>query len=295
MTQLCYTLDEAARKLDMSETVLVRLSQFFKVPEASYEESGYLSFKGDLAFTDEDMRFFSAVKERILAGESLDSIKARVKSDLVAVKQNKTLLPAVDLPVNQPEETRSFNSSLTGSAPQSFSAAQSLAEMTVSTSIPTMPSPEPMREAAERNFNRYKTENRGPGKVFRNLMKKIDITQDASESPQGKITPPRVSRPDRTSLIGLHAMSKNQEEPKPYYDDTETALNPTMASLRQPIQFFDDVGENSPWVSLVEEAERNRRAMDARLKTAALMLKERALSHQAIPQDSQRNKRKAPG
>ena len=35
MTHLCYTLEEAAERLNLSETVLVRLSQYFKVPKAA--------------------------------------------------------------------------------------------------------------------------------------------------------------------------------------------------------------------------------------------------------------------
>ncbi len=81
MTTLCYTLDEAARKLGWSETVLVRMSQYFKVPENAYEESGFLSFKGDIDFTDADIHFFNRVKEHLLAGDSLSNIKRRMVRD----------------------------------------------------------------------------------------------------------------------------------------------------------------------------------------------------------------------
>ena len=84
MTHLCYTLDEAGKRLDMSETVLVRLSQFFKVPENAYEAAGYLSFKGDLLFSDQDIAFFRQVKERLLAGESLNDVKSRIRPDAIA-------------------------------------------------------------------------------------------------------------------------------------------------------------------------------------------------------------------
>jgi hypothetical protein len=78
MTQVCYTIEQAAEKLGMSETVLVRLSQYFKIPVEAYEPEGFLSFKGELTFAETDLRFFRMVRERLLAGESLEDVRARL-------------------------------------------------------------------------------------------------------------------------------------------------------------------------------------------------------------------------
>src|SRR4051794_19897343 len=92
MTHLCYTLEETADRLNLSETVLVRLSQYFKVPKSAYEDIGYLSFKGDLAFSDQDIAFFRQVKERLLAGENLEEVKGRMRTE-----------PLETLPSRQPD------------------------------------------------------------------------------------------------------------------------------------------------------------------------------------------------
>ncbi len=96
MTQVCYSLEDAADKLGVSQTVLVRLSQYFKMPADAYEEAGYLSFKGELTFLERDIHFFKEVRERLLEGENLESIKQH-------------LLPMAnrDKPAAAPVETRS--------------------------------------------------------------------------------------------------------------------------------------------------------------------------------------------
>jgi hypothetical protein len=80
MTQLCYSLEDAAQRLDVSETVLFRLSQAFKVPASAYEAVGALSFKGDPVFAEPELAFFREVKERLLAGETLEALKRRPPS-----------------------------------------------------------------------------------------------------------------------------------------------------------------------------------------------------------------------
>lgn len=102
MTQLCYSIEEAAKMVDMSEPVLVRLSQFFKVPESGYEDVGYLSFKGDLVFTDADIHFFKQVKERILQGETIETIRDRIRFDTTANQPTANKSTQVNLSEKSP-------------------------------------------------------------------------------------------------------------------------------------------------------------------------------------------------
>ncbi|MBX2861391.1 MAG: hypothetical protein KTR14_09150, partial [Vampirovibrio sp.] len=94
MNSICYSLTEAAQRLEISETILVRLSQYFKVPEDGYDEEGYLSFKGDLLFMDDDLAFFRRVHEQLLAGKSLEAIKATVQPG-----EKKAVIEAVAAPL----------------------------------------------------------------------------------------------------------------------------------------------------------------------------------------------------
>lgn len=84
-TQLYYGLEQAGEKLGMSETVLVRLSQYFKIPANAYETEGYLSFKGELQFSEEDLRFFRMVRERLVSGESLDHVRKEIHGGSIPV------------------------------------------------------------------------------------------------------------------------------------------------------------------------------------------------------------------
>lgn len=79
ITTLLYGLDQAAVRLGLSETVLVRLSQYFRTPQSAYEDVGSLSFKGELLFSDADLLFFSRVRDRIVMGDSLETIKSQVR------------------------------------------------------------------------------------------------------------------------------------------------------------------------------------------------------------------------
>ncbi len=80
MADLLYSLDETAEKLGMSETVLVRLSQYFRIPRVAYEKEVHLSFKGELYFTHQDLTFFRQIQNRIVDGESLSEIQAQLPS-----------------------------------------------------------------------------------------------------------------------------------------------------------------------------------------------------------------------
>ncbi|MBY0403579.1 MAG: hypothetical protein K2X66_06740 [Cyanobacteria bacterium] len=93
MTELCYSLETAAEKLGVSETVLVRLSQYFKFPAHAYGDEGYLSFKGELTFSEQDLRFFRMVRERLLDGESLEEVKGNQKPRYLSIESLDVLQP----------------------------------------------------------------------------------------------------------------------------------------------------------------------------------------------------------
>ncbi len=138
MTTLIYSLEEAARNLGMSETVLVRLSQYFRIPQAAYEEGNYLSFRGDLGFTGHDIAFFAQVRDRILAGDSLEDIRQRVRYDNIA--------PRPEAPA--PPRTASAVAETGGG--------------------------DPLKRMAEKSFRRYKEANQAtPGGVFRKMMHRV--------------------------------------------------------------------------------------------------------------------------
>lgn len=110
MTQVCYSLEDAADKLGVSQTVLVRLSQYFKMPADAYEEAGYLSFKGELTFLERDIHFFKEVRERLLEGENLESIKQhllpmanRDKQATAPVEARSSVLNATPISVDRAE------------------------------------------------------------------------------------------------------------------------------------------------------------------------------------------------
>jgi hypothetical protein len=125
MTHLCYTLEETADRLNLSETVLVRLSQYFKVPKSAYEDIGYLSFKGDLAFSDQDIAFLRQVKERLLAGENLEEVKGRMRIE-----------PLEALPLRQPDSAAIQHATHASAANDATANAISAPESTTTVAIP---------------------------------------------------------------------------------------------------------------------------------------------------------------
>ncbi|MEB3287493.1 MAG: hypothetical protein VKJ04_08315 [Vampirovibrionales bacterium] len=157
MSYLCYTLDEAAQQLGMSETVLFRLSQFLKIPEQAYDDVGYIAFNGDLSFSQDDISFFLQVKERLLKGETLENIRQRLRSD-----DHK--------PPEYPKATLS-------------SAVQAQHQPIQHPIHPLTPQPQtlhtiesdaPLRQEAEKSFHHYKAKNRaGFNRVFENIADQI--------------------------------------------------------------------------------------------------------------------------
>lgn len=174
MAELCYPLEAAAAKLKISETVLLRLSQVFKIPEGAYAETGYLSFKGDLLFQDDDLSFIKQVKDRLLAGETLE----QVRQDLGERPVSK---PYAGLPKGSPQAA-----SLDGKA-ASLPLHEGLSEIL---------DPLPYSLEAEKALSRYKRDHQvGGGKVFERLLKEEGGGQKRDLRPSR-----RVGRPPTEDL-----------------------------------------------------------------------------------------------
>lgn len=173
MTHLCYTLEEAALRLNLSETVLVRLSQYFKVPQSAYEEAGYLSFKGDLSFSDQDIEFFRQVRERLLAGESLEEVKARIRYENVTVPAHAPEPPLGPQPSALEPPRQDVPEPPVAHAPKSdYQTRPVSAAMTPP--IREVVDRAPFEEAARQSFDRYKQNHRyGLGRVFENMLKEV--------------------------------------------------------------------------------------------------------------------------
>jgi hypothetical protein len=291
MTHVCYSLQEAADKLKLTETVLVRLSQYFKMPRAAYEASGYLSFKGDLAFTEPDLQFFLRVKERLLLGDSLEMVKRHLNS-VEPLGQSIT-------PPTQGEEV---------ATPVGVDKAPGMASpgsYSVSSSVPQPPLKEiqdrqPYEKAAEDSFERYKSVHRtGLGRVFESMLKEVGAT--ASEPPglseqSGTSPPPAYSgkraepenRAGRFSpFLPLEPTPSSVEPSKP--EIGKASVGKRSAHSARPAQemasldssALDSSGLDSSWEQLLKQAVQHPRVLNSHLKSAAALLRERATSQEA--------------
>lgn len=268
MTHLCYTLEEAAEKLKLTETVLVRLSQYFKVPQFAYEESGYLSFKGDLAFTDADIAFFRQAKERLLLGESLDEVRNRIRQSE----------GSSEMKTPQPSEGGGFSEHVT--QPVGHLAPETKAPDRLSASESAMAPPlkeiqdrQPYEKAAEQSFERYKSVHRtGLGRVFENMLKEVGATR--SEKPPerpAEFRPMKGKKPTGTPANSLERLL-------PFQKDNEAAF-PVQETLKSSMKRAS-VKRDPSWEQLLKQAVDQPRSMNSRLKGAAALLRERAMGHQ---------------
>ena len=185
MTHLCYTLDEAAERLNLSETVLVRLSQYFKVPQDAYEEIGTMSFKGDLGFSDQDLAFFRQVREHLLEGESLEEVKARIRYEHIpaAAPQPPVQAQTYETPRTidaQPIDAQPVNvqpsqpARAAQQAPMPQPARPAANTTGMSSPIREVIDRAPFEKAAQQNLAKYKESQRfGIGRVFENMLKEV--------------------------------------------------------------------------------------------------------------------------
>ncbi|WP_303672933.1 hypothetical protein [Vampirovibrio chlorellavorus] len=278
MTHVCYSLQEAADKLKLTETVLVRLSQFFKMPRAAYEASGYLSFKGDLAFTEPDLQFFLRVKERLLMGDTLEMVKRHLSS----------------LEALGPSMTSAMQGDAEGVTPNggdSLSASASAG----SSSVPQPPMREiqdrqPYEKAAEDSFERYKSVHRtGLGRVFESMLKEVGAT--ALDHPD---LPERVSPPAPKAHAGTGAEPKNKagrfspflplapEKSSAEPSEPATGKAPVNKMATPPPRASQDSASlDASWEQLLQQAVQHPRVLNSHLKSAAALLRERATRQDA--------------
>ena len=292
MTNTYYTLEEAAEKLKFSETVLVRLSQYLKVPQAAYEEAGYLSFKGDLAFSEQDLTFFTQVKERLLLGESLDDVKNRLPQRVVAnvdvstaqrpAGQFAAILPQASPGAaileefgQEPEVLGGVSNTLPGEMPP----LRGIQDRT------------PYEKAAEKSFERYKSMHRsGVGKVFENMLKEVGGPQSSRKA--GTVTP--AFRPMRGQIEGLDGEttppSSREDAILPFSRwvaaqglNRGPALSQTslvrpggVSGMSQPVSSRPS-STGAVWESLIQQATQKPRGLNIQLKNAAILLREHTL------------------
>jgi hypothetical protein len=293
MTHLCYTLEEAAEKLNLSETVLVRLSQYFKVPRSAYEEVGYVSFKDDLSFSDPDITFFRQVKERLLTGESLDEVKARIREEAplpspARLTYEPTPEPAIsyhyeEIAQTQPTALPPLTESLPPVAPEPSPPLPPLQEVMDRA---------PYEKAAQKSFERYKHVHRtGLGKVFENMLKEVGGSGKAKSAKTPSFRPLRnkvePAQPDR-------ANRQDSVLPfKPRLARTEQApasTSPPPAPPRTGGNLWNrTTGQDAAWEEIIQQASRQPRALNTHLKTAAALLRERVL--QQPPASNHRDRR----
>lgn len=312
MTHLCYTLEEAAEKLKLSETVLVRLSQYFKVPRTAYEDVGYLSFKGDLAFTEQDIDFFRQAKERLLSGQSLDEVKGRMREEAgvpAGQSQWREILKdnakatqgsayGAYRMLNSPESALPPETGLYGAKmrPQEMKL-QNVAGPGVGqvppngqylsgepTGIREYQDRKPYEKAAEQSFERYKSMHRtGLGKVFENMLREVggSGSRKRTTASTGGAT---GYRPSKGKLGNIP-----EGEPTPRATERKPdAFLPFMKGLGQTSAEKASPKTDPGWEQLLNQAVSHPRNLNVQLKSAAALLRDRALN--TLPTRDLRNR-----
>jgi hypothetical protein len=244
-TQLCYSLDEAAQTLNLSETVLVRLSQYFKVPASAYEEVGYLSFKGDLVFSEPDLVFFRQVKECLVAGDTLEQARQKVRQG--------------------PPQAISTPHSSTVSAP----TAAALREVQDSA---------PYQKAAERDFARYKSaHHNGISRVFEKMVKEVSAPLSKKASmPDAK--PMRNKTGKENPLQSERLLPFVRNNPKWRDSSRENASKAAAPRTLGQVSAWTPAAEKDMgWERLIQDAVQRPRVLNQHLKSAALVLREQAI------------------
>jgi hypothetical protein len=267
MTNICYTLEEAAEKLNLSETVLVRLSQYLKVPKLAYEESGYLSFKGDLTFSDADLAFFTQARQRLLMGDSLDDVKRRMQNYEAqggailreSLKKPDALneKPAGLMPENfqaglqmlqQESRNRPWQPAGQNDLPivedhptTLFTPVQNIASVPANEPPPMleMQDRQPYEKAAKKSFERYKSLHRSNlGKIFENMLKEVGTSQKLNRHPDEAIPD---YRPVRSKV---DASTRKERGSNPHQQ--EEATRPFQNAPYQPAGLLQVSSASAP-------------------------------------------------
>lgn len=234
MTQLCYSIQEAANIIDMSEPVLVRLSQFFKVPENAYEDTGYLSFKGDLVFNDDDIHFFKQVKNRILQGETIETIRDRIQFDGQPRQSHSQMSQSVDLSekssfVQHAKQSMGIeNETQRNEAPQgSDNATQSKRGKNMLLAKDNSPIGLSGFRASEDEAVNYQPAPSYQGAIHQNLetIEEPGLLQQAAEQSLAQFKLRKEPLHNTQTLEDLAAQSQHGSAQMPYVEPASEALN----------------------------------------------------------------------
>lgn len=321
MTQICYSLEETARRLDMSETVLVRLSQYFKVPQSAYEEMGFLSFKGDLAFSDQDIGFFRQVKEHLLAGESLETVKTRIREpqatqmprkdtsfleatrrvNIETLTEQKLVAPSAP-PIRQQGEPQMRQAEIEAEILDEILLPVEPEPVAIQPIFPAplreVEAPEMLQQAADASFERYKGKtrpqtNRGP-KIFEKMIRQVGQSGEDkpfSSLPFAKPIKPKVETNPEFTLESMFedepdAGLRDEREIQELDARKPIRLEPIGLAQTRDIEFDRQaaqsqevaavLNERFPWKAHIQQASRQPRPLDDRLKQAAKLIREQA-------------------
>lgn len=269
MAYLCYSLTEAAQKLELSETVLIRLSQFLRVPATAYDTLGRsLTYKGDLLLTDADITFFQQVKERLLKGESLEDIKRRIVPEAIDVLPASGLIPAL-LPSGERAQPSARGEGQEAVQLQAAMAPKPLKEIK---------SAHTLQNVADKTFERYRAEHRTPPQqVFKHLV------QETTPGRKDRLQSSGLSASTEAMIARLAGGSAEAIMPK---SNQNLIKPPEMTTSGKPQAFSGQLqagklmrqaGSEQPWQPLIDAAIRQPRQLNIQLKTAAQLLKQKAL------------------
>jgi hypothetical protein len=169
-----FPVKEASKQLGLPESVLLRLSQFFKVPEEYYQKDSHQLMTGDIAFNDAEIRFFQEVHKRILLGEDLESIKT-------ALLRPKSLLSA---PHAEAAESTVSDANLHAASGDMRTNDYTLSDEPLSSASSSVPFPkESLQQTMTLLFNKKDTVGK-PDSGFRNSQKSTILPNLSSLSPR---------------------------------------------------------------------------------------------------------------
>lgn len=257
---ICYSLEDAAEKLNLSETVLVRLSQYFKVPEVAYEETGFLSFKGDLSFTDRDLHFFREVRERLLAGYNLDQLRA-------FFSQQAAQQTPVPEELEEAEPQQAFQTYIDPTAMKVRPAPPREDEL-----LTEVDDAQPFQKMAEKTFAKYKNIHQPKERtdVLKNLAKGFQ-TSAPSVPPLAPISRDPVFKPLKQTAVKPHATPPVSQQTA-----TPTIQPPPKEPVSAEPSATLPVTETIEWGALLANAKRQTVPLSDALQRAASELRQQA-------------------
>jgi len=168
-------LKEAARLLQLTEVVLLRLAQTFKIP-TTIEHIPPQKLTTTVRFTPAELRFFAAIRQRILKGQSLSSIRAEV---LARAKQQQRKQAA----------SKSEGPFMDASKPLAYQKAiiQMAAASSTTANLATVKTADkaPIKQQGKKRFEQYKeTHVRQNSPVFETIASRLQTARSLADNPQ---------------------------------------------------------------------------------------------------------------